>query len=219
MAIITANNLGRLKKKSGPNVFRKWRNLQVMAVYNSEVKNPNTDAQKLVRSVFVALTKLASAFSSAVVLGFENVCKGTKTPQRCFFVKKNWAAVTGSSSTSATVDFSELVVSQGGLPEIQFGTPDYSNPLQVNVPINDSASVVGTHRDDKAFVFVYSEDADAGILVDTASRIDEDVTINVPAYWVGHKVHVYGFGKGSDDNALNAGEYSDSRYLGYGTIS
>lgn len=219
MAIITGNNLGRLKKKSGPNVFRKWRNLQVMGVYNSEVRNPNTSGQKVVRSAFAAAARLAAAYSSAIMLGFENICKGTKTPQRGYFVKENWTRFHGNASGSATIDYEDLVVSQGDLPGIQFGNATFENPLEVDVPINDSASVIGSHRDDIAYVFVYSPDANAGILSGTGKRVDEDVAVHVPSYWNGHRVHVYGFGKGAEANDINPGDLSDSRYLGSGTIS
>ena len=219
MAIITANNLGRLKKKSGPNVFRKWRNLQVMAVYNSEVRNPNTDNQKVVRYAFATAARIAAAFSSAIMFGFENVCKGTKTPQRGYFVKTNWNCFHGDASGSVTVDYEDFVISQGGLPQIQFGLATFTNPLEVDVPITDNASAVGADADDIAYVFVYSPEAGAGILVDSKKRTDPSVAVNVPANWNGHRVHVYGFGKGSDSNALKAGQYSDSLYLGSGTIS
>ena len=219
MAIITANNLGRMKKKSGPNVFRKWRNLQVMGVYNSEVRNPNTNAQKIVRYAFAAGAQLAAAFSSAIMLGFENICKGTKTPQRCFFVKKNWSRIHSDAEGSVTIDYEDLELAQGDLPEIQYGNATFENPLQVDIPINDSASVIGSNRNDIAYVFVYSPEAKAGILSDSGVRVDEEVTINVPAYWNGHRVHVYGFAKGADANTLNAGDFSNSRYLGSGTIS
>lgn len=219
MAIITGNNLGRLKKKSGPNVFRKWRNLQVMGVYNSEVHNPNTDSQKVVRIAFGAAARIAAAFSSAIMIGFENICKGTKVPQRGYFVKTNWTHFHGDASGSATVDYEDLVISQGDLPEIQFGNATFNNPLEVDVPISDNASVIGSHANDIAFVFVYSPEAGVGILSSNKKRSDPSVTINVPAYWNGHRVHVFGFGKGAAANTINPNDLSDSRYLGSGTIS
>lgn len=219
MAIITANNLGRLKKKSGPNVFRKWRNLQVMAVYNSEVRNPNTNSQKVVRYAFAAAARVASAFSTAIMLGFENVCKGTKTPQRGYFVKENWGCFHGDASGSVTIDYEDFVISRGSLPQIQFGPATFSNPLEVDVPISDNASAVGADADDAVYVFVYSPEAGAGILASNKKRSDSSFAINVPAGWNGHRVHVFGFGKGDESNSLKAGEYSDSVYLGTGTIS
>lgn len=219
MAIITGNNLGRLKKKSGPNVFRKWRSLQVMGVYNSEVRNPNTDNQKVVRYAFGTAARIAAAFSMAIMLGFENVCKGTKTPQRGYFVKKNWGCFHGDASGSVTVDYENFVIAQGDLPEVGFGSPSFSNPLEVDIAITDNSSLIGADANDTAYVFVYSPEAGAGILVGNRKRSDPSVAINVPAYWNGHRVHVFGFAKGADANALNAGEYSNSRYIGTGTIS
>lgn len=219
MAILSANNLGRLKKKSGPNVFRKWRNLQVMGVYNSEVRNPNTDAQKVVRIAFAAAARLAAAYSSAIMLGFENVCKGTSTPQRGYFVKINWSRFHGDASGSATIDYEDLEVSKGSLPQILYGNATFANPLEVDVPITDNSSAIGANANDTAYVFVYSPEANAGILAANKTREDPSVAINVPASWNGHRVHVYGFAKGADQNSLKAGEYSDSLYLGSGTIS
>lgn len=219
MAIITGNNLGRLKKKSGPNVFRKWRTHQVMSVYNSEVRNPNTDGQKVVRYSFASATRLAAAFSSAIMVGFENVCKGTKTPQRGYFVKENWGCFHSDNTGSVTVDYDNLVISKGDLPQILFGNATFTNPLEVDVPITDDASAIGANANDIAYVFVYSPEAGAGILSASKKRTDPSVAINVPAYWNGHRVHVFGFAKGADANTINPGDLSDSRYLGSGTIS
>lgn len=219
MAIISSNNLGRLKKKSGPNIFRKWRNLQVMAVYTSEVSNPRTQRQVLNRLRLSGASAVARGFASPAMIGFENVCAGTKVPQRCMFIKKNIGHVHADTSSGYTVDYEDLILSEGVLPEVQFANATFENPLQVDVPINDSASVLGTHRDDKVFVFVYSPEAQTGILSDTGVRVDEEVSVHVPAYWNGHRVHVWGFAKGADANELNPKVLSHSRYLGSGTIS
>ena len=85
--------------------------------------------------------------------------------------------------------------------------------------IYDTAAVIGSHAADKAFVFVYSPEAGAGILDQSAVRGDHAVHVSVPTYWNGHRVHVYGFAKGASENDLFAGVTSDSRYLGSGTIS
>ena len=66
---------------------------------------------------------------------------------------------------------------------------------------------------------MYSPEAGAGILDQSAVRGDHTVQVSVPTYWNGHRVHVYGFGKGGDENTQFAGVTSNSRYLGSGTIS
>lgn len=218
MAIISSNNLGRLKKKSGPNVFRKWRNLQVMAVYTSEVRNPRTNAQVLNRIRMAGASQIARAYSAAVKIGFEMLCAGTKIPQRSMFIKKNIGHITPDISGSNTFDYEDFVIAEGGLPEVRFGNATYNNPLQVDVPITDDASEYGADLHDDAYVFVFSPEAGSGILK-KGKRSDVTIAVEVPAHWNGHRVHVYGFGKGADTNDINPKVLSVSRYLGSGTIS
>lgn len=214
MAIISSNNLGRIRKKSGPNVFRKWRNLDVMGVYTSSVRNPRTNAQQLQRTKFSAMSALAAAFSVATRIGFKNVTNGTKVPPRDHFMKVNFGEVTASTPGTATIDYTGLLIAAGSLPEVQFGTPTFTNPLEVAVPINDSASILPGTPDDLVYIFVYSPEAGAGILAAPKVRSDAEITADVPDYWVGQHVHVYGFGI-SPDGSLT----SKSHYLGTGTIS
>ncbi len=67
------------------------------------------------------------------------------------------------------------------------------------------------------FVIVYSPVAGAGVMGDVVTRADEAVKALVPAYWNGHRVHVWGFAVGAGPD--NQGVISESRYLGSGTIS
>lgn len=212
MAIISSNNLGRIRKKSGPNVFRKWRNLDVMGVYTSSVRNPRTTKQQLQRTKFSTMSRLAAAFAVATRLGFRNVTNGTKVPPRDHFMKVNFDYVSASAPGTATVDYDELKIAAGSLPMVQFGSASFSNPLEVAVPINDSAIEPAT-ADDFVYIYVYSPEAGAGILSSPKVRSDAEITADVPDFWVGQTVHVYGFAV-SPDGSLT----SKSSYLGQGTI-
>lgn len=205
--------------KVGTVVGAFWKGKPVMRGYKRIVRNPNTVDQRLTRLRFASIGRLAGAFLTAIREGFAAVARANQMTEGDIFVRRNWSHVRADVSGSATVDYEDLVIAQGNLPEIQYGNATFENPLQVDVPINDSASVIGTHRTDKAYVFVYSPEAGAGILSGTGVRVDEEVSIHVPAYWNGHRVHVYGFGKGGDENTQFAGVTSNSRYLGTGTIS
>ena len=218
MAVISSNNLGRLKKKSGPNVFRKWRNLQVMGVYTSEVSNPRTQAQVLNRIRLGGAASVARGFSSPAKIGLEAICAGTKVPQRSMFIKLNIGNVTPDVGGSYSVDYEMIILSKGNLPDINFGNATFENPLEVDVPISDNATSIGSNQSDIAYVFVYSPEAREGILKQ-GTRSSQSLAIQVPAYWNGHRVHVYGFGKGADANEINPRALSNSRYLGSGTIS
>lgn len=214
MAIISSNNLGRIRKKSGPNVFRKWRNLDVMGVYTSSVRNPRTTAQQLQRTKFRAMSSLSADFAVATRIGFKGVTNGTKVPPRDYFIKVNFDQVSASTPGTATIDYTELVIAAGSLPGVNFGTPAFTNPLEVTVPINSSASGYPATEDDLVYAYVYSPEASEGILASPKVRSDAEVTIDVPDYWVGQHVHVYGFVISPDGSLTSA-----SRYLGTGTIS
>lgn len=216
MAIYNAGYLSPIRKKLGNAVGRKWRTLDVLAVYQPFVHNPNTEAQQLVRTRFAAIARLAMAFDMAVKLGFENICKGTKVPQRSMFIKKNWSCVSASTPGTATMDYTGMVVAEGSLPEAGFGSASYAEPLTVEVPLTDTCELPFTSSNDIVYLFVYDPEAGLGVM-DTATRADETIKVIVPSLWNGHRVHVYGFAIGNGSE--NKGMVSPSRYLGSGTIS
>ena len=218
MAIYNAGYLSPIRKKLGNAVGRKWRTLDVLAVYQPFVSNPNTSAQQMVRGRFAMAAKLAMAYARALDLGFAGICKGTKVPQRSMFIKKNWANFTATSPSSITADYTEMVIAQGQLPEVLFGNATFTEPLQVAVSMTDTTGIEGADAHDKVYLLVYSPEAGAAVFSDGRNtRADESASVNVPAYWNGHRVHVYGFAIGAGTD--NAGVISNSRYLGSGTIS
>lgn len=218
MAIYNAGYLSPIRKKLGNAVGRKWRTLDVLAVYQPFVSNPNTEAQRTVRKHFSILAKLAMVFANPAELGFANICKGTKVPQRSMFIRKNYDTVTMVDDQSGTVDYTMVSVAQGNLPECQFGSPAFTDPLEVEVAMTSTTGVPGTDEDDVVYLVVYSPEAGAAIMTDGRNkRSDASMTANVPAYWNGHRVHVWGFAIGGGTD--NKGVISNSRYIGSGTIS
>ena len=205
--------------KVGTVVGSFWKGKAVMRGYKRIVRNPNTSDQRIIRIRFACAGRLAGAFLTAIREGFANIARSRQMTEGDIFVRENFSHIHGDISGSATVDYEDLTIARGSLPEIQYGNATFNNPLQVDVPINDDASVIGSDVHDQAFIFVYSPEAGAGILNSSKKRSDTTAAISVPAYWNGHRVHVYGFAKGATGNTQFAGVTSNSRYLGSGTIS
>ena len=218
MAIYFAGYLSPIKNKLGNAVGRKWRTLDVLSAYNGHPRNPRTEAQQIQRGRFGTAAMLAGAFGDAVLLGFEAVCKGTKIPQKSFFIKKNWPNITSDTPGSVTIDYAELVIAQGTLVKPAMGTPTFNDPREVAVTNTDNSGTGNALATDYLYVFVYSPEASAGILSSGNKRADASVTVTVPAAWDGHRVHVWGFAYG-DPTKDNAGLVSGSTYLGTGSIS
>lgn len=176
-----------------------------------------SEAQLLTQTRFATINSLAGAFRYALAIGFKQVAKRKQMTEGDIFVIENWGFVHADTPGSATVDFTELTLAKGNLPEVQFGSPRFDEPLTVEVRINAGETPVGADSNDLVYMFVYSPEAAAGILAEAVTRSDESVTLVVPDYWNGHRVHIWGFAVGGGNN--DAGVISNSRYLGAGTIS
>lgn len=225
MAIYDAGYLSPIKNKLGNAVGRKWRNLNVLAVYNGSPRNPRTSAQTRQRNLFAAITELAMAFAMVAKVGFRNLCAGTKIFPRAMFIKKNFGALSVASGGSITIDYSNIVVSQGSVGNVNFGAPSFDDPLTAHV--NFTAGAVGTYpsavQDDcKVRVLVYCPDARQSIMSSAVALSAGGVDVVAPDYWNGLRVQVYGFveytGQGNSEYGLQAGECSNSIYIGQGNL-
>lgn len=208
---------GKIKNKVGEGVGRKWRNQWIVAAYQPEVSNPNTTAQQLQRTRFGVLAFLAKSFRSAINIGYEYECRGKKQFPRAMFMKDNFENVRADTPGNASVDYSELVLAVGGMPEASFGAPGFTNPLEVDVTMSSTTDMPDANADDDVYLFVYSTEAGAGILTAPVKRSENSIVAHVPAYWNGHRVHVWGFLRSANPEFV--GQMSPSRYLGSGTIS
>lgn len=219
MAIYNAGYLSPIRKKLGNAVGRKWRTLDVLAVYQPFVSNPNTDAQKSVRGRFGILATMAMKFGAQVNAGFQSVCNGTKVPQRSMFIRKNWENAHYNGPNDVTVDYTELILSDGSLNvPVTSGNADFSEPLQVSINLTADTTAHGEFRDkdDKLYLVVY-DTVSGDVYEANGVRADASVTCAVPASANGHRVHVYLFAVGKGD--LDMGRVSTTIYCGSGTIS
>lgn len=194
-----------------------WKGKPVMRAYKRQISDRDSEAQQLVRSRFGAIGNLAGTFHTAIALGFAGVAKRKKWTEGDVFINENWDCVHADTPGTTTFDYTEMVIAKGNLPEVQFGNASFADPLSVEVPMTDSSDVIGADAHDKVYLFVYSPEAGAGMLGDVKYRSDESIACTVPAYWNGHRVHVWGFAIGAGPD--NMGVISNSRYLGSGTIS
>lgn len=217
MAKISWGILDGFIGKVGTVIGSFWKGKPVMRAYKRQVRDRESEAQLLVRTRFGAINSLAGAFLSAIRIGFAEVARRKRTTEGNVFVQENWSFVHADTPGSATVDFSELKIAKGSLPEVEFGSPKFDTPLTVEVPIAAGDVPIGADSSDLVFMFVYSPEAGQGLLSEAVTRGDESVVLTVPGYWNGHRVHLWGFavGGGHDD----AGVISNSRYLGSGDIS
>lgn len=203
--------------KVGAVVARKWRTENVVSMYNPKVKNPNTKPQQIVRLKFTYLSTLCAALSRAINIGFFPESVGKKQFARCFFMKWNMGNVTVTLPDTVEIDYSSLLVANGSLAEVHFGSPQFDEPLTVEVGFTANGTAPGASADDEIYVLAYCPDDGRAILSTPVKRNAESVRMTVPGYWSGAKVQLWGF-------AAKAGELdtiddvSKSTYIGSGNI-
>lgn len=214
--------LGEQFGKVGPVVARKFRTENVYSAYQKNVSNPRTESQQIQRMKFKVLSELAHNFACGAIYGFRTAAKGTNKSPRNLFQKTNWPMISASSLDSYTIDYTGIAVSKGGLDNVTFGAPNFETPGSVKVTFVSNLVACQQTPNDKVYIYIYCNDAKTGILSEGVKRDAASITVPVPDYWNGLKVHVYGFcrneGQAVEEFGLAAGEASPTQYVGTGNI-
>lgn len=228
MAKYDAGYLSPIKNKLGNAVGRRWRGIPVLAVYNGSPANPRSLSQQLNRAKFRSLSVLARGMAPMLQAGFGDYCKGKKQFPRAKFMSDNYGAVAANTPSSVTIDFDELVVARGGLPQGSNGAPQFDTPQQVDITMSNAIlqGLSGIDAGDfRCCVGVYATDFNQCVYenrVDMAVNGNTAVSLDVPASWNGLKVHVWVWFECATDKyesmGYHKGDCSVSHYAGSGNI-
>lgn len=223
MAKYAAGYLSPIKNKLGNAVGRKWRNIDVLAVYQPNVKNPRTEAQMANRNKMALVSELGAQLRAAIRLGFKGVTDGTKTFPRAKFVSENIALMPTSGDI---VTFSSVKVSQGSCPVPIFQLASFNTPQTV-VFTWDGSALNGYLPDAvianiKVVAVVLNRDYKQSLVSRPASFDRGNIAFTMPDAWNGLKVQTWGFayydGADNAEFGLTNKMASDSTFLGEGTI-
>ncbi len=216
MGKINQGILDGFKGKVGTVVGFYWKGKPVMRGYKRFFKDAHSEAQMVVRLRFAAINSLAVAFKSAADLGFNHRAASHGNTELNNFVQLNWDAITADNTAAVDVEYSDLVVSYGSLPQVHFSPASYQTPQTVEANFAAIGEASGASDSDRVYLFVYNPSQNIGILSDGALRSSQKVTATLPASWSGESVHVWGFAVGGAE--FNKGVASHSAYLGEGII-
>lgn len=220
MAIYNGGILDEYRNKVGNVVGRRWRNLDVMSKYQPNVKNPNTDKQKIQRKKFAELSRVAKAFRIPLAISMAGVAAGTKNPVRGQFITRNMQAVEVVLPDTVAVDYTMLEVAAGGYAEASFGSPQFNDPLTVEVTFSYDVIPDVTSGDDMVHVVAYNPGA--GLAIEKAVKASVgSLKVNVPNSWNGETVHVWGYTVAAEagNRPTSPSQVSPSYYIGNGSIS
>ena len=181
-----------------------------------EKERTPTERQAIVRSRFKVISELAAQAKNALKLGLKRKAKQLKCSVYNTFTKLNWDNVRSNMPGVTTVNYPEVILAVGNVPNVRFGSPNFDEPLSITVTFQGNADMIDADATDKVYMYAYCPDTGEGILTDSVSRSASTITMNVPTNWNGMKVHVWGFVIGGENGLTD--EPSDSVYIGTGNI-
>lgn len=224
MAKYNAGYLSPIKNKLGNAVGRKWRNLDVLAVYQPNVHNPRTTAQMANRNKLSLASHAGSMLRAAIRLGLTGVTKNTRVFPRAKFVSLNVAEM---PSTGLTIPYDHIVVAKGSTPMPVFGTIDLSTPQTARIEWDNTAldSIIPPSKlsNLKVYLVVLCTNLGVSIVSQATDFAEGNISASLPNGWNGLAVETWGFARyeGANDEELGLinSMASDSTYLGKGTVN
>lgn len=214
MAINNGGVYGRNRNKAGGVVWFKWNALQVFREYVAQISNPRTDKQQMVRARFKQCMRVARMARRALNIAMHSICRSMSTTVYGWFVKKNWEAVSATSPDDVTINWAEVVVSEGNCDAVTFGAVDWGAEEHLTIAVTFSGNLSETNdADDEVYLLGIVPELNQSVLSSAAVRSAGEVSLICPAGWNGMDVHLYGFVVSQDETSL--GTPSDSSYIGH----
>lgn len=217
MALYNAGYLSPIRKKLGNAVGRKWRTLNVLAVYQPNVSNPNTEAQQVQRNRFKRASQFAMRAAGVLSLGMADYCRGNVMPPRAAFMHINYPNFSADGDTS----FDEMQVSYGSLDApVVDGPASVATPLKVSYHLNNNfVTSLTCDSQDKIYLCAYDPQLQRMFVTDSpVVRGDDEIDITFPSIVGGHRVHCYLFAIGGN-HATTEGKTSMTVYGSNPTVT
>lgn len=213
MANINSGILGGFSGKVGTVVGYISRGKAFMRHYVKNVQNPRTRKQQTQRTRFGTTVALASEFLPAVKLGLHKMAQSARNSEANSFMHINFDSVSASNPFDVEVNYADLKIADGKLPEVSFAAPSFEETNCIQCAFVGNSDAEGADSSDSVYLFAYSPELGKGLLSAPVSRSEQSITLDTPLGWNGTTVHVYGF------TVNEKGVASDSSYVGSGSIN
>ena len=178
--------------KVGNVVGRVRQGRTVLAIYQPNVYNPNTNAQQSARSKFSVLVQFLSKMLGILRVGFHDL-DGYKTGNAFSaavgYNYKN-GAVTGAYP-NMSIDNQKVVLSQG-VVDLPYTPQVTADGTTLAVTWADNSGIGNANADDDVMLAVYNPDKDTALsTISLAKRSARNGSFALPVAWTGDTVWVY----------------------------
>ena len=211
-------NFGSYRGKLGNTYGRKVHGVALNALMPTPRGNKNaTEEMRDIQLRFKTLAQMASAFLATIVIGLKTRAKaiGPLVSQFDAFIKDNWGAATAQGGV-VEVQYGNIKIAEGNLPEVGFGSANFEEPLHVSVNFTPNSDAPGANASDEVRLVVYEPISNKTVMSAPVKRSIGTIEMALPSIWSGMTVHVYGFTVGA--STTNKGIVSDGSYIGTGNV-
>ena len=193
MAKTNGNVLGDQSGKIGKVVGRVVDGIQMYSAYSAGVKNPRTPKQVAHRTRFALAVAMGKALKGALKVGLRNEASRRRLQSEfTVFVHESMKHISYDAERGvAEADYGNIMVADGWVPPVVFGSPTVAEPLRVTVPYS-SQEQAGAYDGDGVYVVVYAPEAGQSVM-GMGRRADTSVGVSVPPAWAGATVQLWGF--------------------------
>lgn len=224
MAKYYAGYLSPFKNKLGNAVGRRWRNIDVLAVYQPNVKNPRTAKQVVQRNRLSFTSSLARTLNPVISVTLARVCAGTKSFPRARFVSLNIA----NTTTTGTIDqWQNVILSDGNMQNPFFAAAAVGSNNDVTLSWTEtSLSEILSDADTDAckVSLVVLNPLKKQVIVSRPAAVSaENLRVVCPASWIGDTCQCYAYtqclGEADLVEGIRIGEFSRNAYVGQVSIA
>lgn len=213
MATYNKGILGAFSGKVGPVVGATWRGKYVMRSLPKKGNRLPTEFQQVQRTKFTMVTEFLSGIQPVVkrYFGRENGTKTRRNQAMSYLIKE--AIV--FNDPDYEWDYSKILISKGDLLGIDNGQVELGTDQNIDLSWINNSDQGEALATDKLVVVVYEPTLKATVYsLNASTRSSESVTLELPNYLSGFKVHVWAT-FASEDDAF----FATSHYLGSVTLS
>lgn len=169
-----------------------------------------TESQEKQRIKFGFLANLLSALTEPLKMGLNHLDPTYAYQQG---MKLNFSKVSLSAQNVPSINYSDMVISKGKIPNASFAAPSFEETNNINVEYVGNETEVGAKDTDDVYIIAYSPTLNAALISRPEPRTGHHVTIETPLGWNGTTVHVWGY------VVRSSRVVSNSIYVGTGTIN
>ena len=203
--------MGGFSGRLGPAVGYCWRGKWCLRSHQPLVRNPRTEAQQRHRMMFKQEVQLAGRLHWVLRHTFEELSYGLHMTPYNYFVSRNQHAFSWVDDALA-VDWASLVLSEGPVAPVAFGTPQVDDDNVLRVSFERNPLHVRANSFDSVYLYVYCPAVGTGYLAAPVYRHDGRVAVALPDQYRGCEVQLWGMVQDRE------GRWSQTLYVGHGPL-